>query len=263
MRIIDMHTHAFPSALAPAAVAALVEAGGVTAHYNGTLGGLVASMDRGGVERSLVAPVATKPSQVATINDWVLGMDRTRIIPFGAMHPDFPQPAEELARLAEAGVKGFKLHSQNQDFSPDEPRMDAIYEAAIELGLIILFHAGGFVVQQGTEARPEHFARTLDAHPRLRCILAHMGSYLYWDEVREHLLGRNVYFDTAYVPGNLPDAELLALIRDHGVDKVLFGSDGPWTDVGAQVVHLRRLGMTPAEEEAVFGGNALRLLGEE
>lgn len=262
MRIIDMHAHAFPDSLASAAVASLVHAGGVVAHYDGTIAGLIAAMDRSGIERTLVAPVATKPSQVPAINDWVLGMDRTRIIPFGAMHPDLPDPAEELSRLAEAGVRGFKLHSQNQDFSPDEPRMDGIYEAAIDLGLVVLFHAGGFVVQYGTEARPEHFARMLDAHPRLRCILAHMGSYLYWDEVREHLLGRDVYFDTAYVPGRLPDDELLALVRDHGVEKVLFGSDGPWTDAAGEVAHLRRLGMTRAEQEAVLGGNALRLLGE-
>lgn len=261
MPIIDTHAHAFPDGLAPAAVAALAGAGGVQAHYDGTVSGLVAAMDRSGVERSLIAPVATKPAQVPTINDWVLSLDRGRIIPFGAMHPDFPEPVAEMERLADAGIKGFKLHSQNQDFSPADPRMAPVYEAAIDAGLIILFHAGGFVVDQGTEARPADFARMLDRFPKLTCILAHMGSYLFWDEVREHLLGRDVYFDTAYVPGHLPDDELLALIRDHGVDKVMFGSDGPWTDAGAEIAHLRRLGLDTDEQRAVLGENARKLLG--
>jgi predicted TIM-barrel fold metal-dependent hydrolase len=100
----------------------------------------------------------------------------------------------------------------------------------------------------------------LDAWPGLTCILAHMGSYLFWDEVREHLCGRDVYFDTAYTPGHLPDAELLALMRDHGIEKVLFGSDGPWTDAGSEIAHIRRLGLTADEERAVLGGNAERLL---
>lgn len=262
MRIIDMHAHVFPDKIARAAIDSLEGEGGVVAYYDGTVGGLVAAMDRSGIERSLVAPVATKPSQVRSINDWVISLDRERIIPFGAMHPELEDPAEEMDRLVSAGIKGFKLHSHDQDFCPDEERMARIYEPAIDAGLTVLFHAGGFPKAHGFESRPIHFARMLDAHPGLTCILAHMGSYLFWGEVREHLLGRDVYFDTAYVPGNLPDDELLALIRDHGVTRVLFGSDGPWTDAAAEVEHLRALGLTPDEQEAVFSGNALRLLGE-
>ncbi|MDZ4166758.1 MAG: amidohydrolase family protein [Coriobacteriia bacterium] len=261
LSVIDVHTHAFADAIAPAAVASLASQADVTAYYDGTIAGLIAAMDRAGVDRSIVAPVATKPSQVATINDWISSLDRERIIPFGAMHPDFDDPAAEMARLAELGVKGIKLHSQNQYFSPDEPRMKPIYEAAIDLGFVVLFHAGGFVVQQGIEARPADFARMLDAYPDLVCILAHMGSYLYWDEVREHLSGRDAYFDTAYVPRHLPDDEFRSLMRDHGIDRVLFGSDGPWTDAAVELAHIRSLGLSATELEAVLGGNALALLG--
>ena len=261
LSIIDVHTHAFTDSVAPLAVSSLIESGGVTAYYDGTIAGLVGSMDRCGVDRSVVAPVATKPSQVVTINDWIAALGNERIIPFGAMHPDFPDPAAEMGRLKRLGVRGIKLHSQNQNFSPQESRLAPIYEAAIEFGMIVLFHAGGFVVEQGIEARPADFAHMLDDFPQLTCILAHMGSYLYWDEVREHLSGRDVYFDTAYVPRHLPDAEFVALIRDHGPEKVLFGSDGPWTDAGVEIAHIRRLGLSDAEVEGVLGGNAVRLLG--
>lgn len=259
-----MHAHVFPDNVAPAALGVMGRKDlGVSSYYDGTVAGLIDAMDRAGVDRSLVAPVATKASQVCSINDWVMQLDRTRIIPFGSMHPDCPDPAGEMARLVGAGIKGFKLHSQNQDFSPEDPRMVPIYEAAIDAGLIVLFHAGGFPLAHGFEARPIHFARMLDEYPGLRCILAHMGSYLYWDEVREHLLGRDVYLDTAYVPRNLPDAEFVALMRDHGVERVLFGSDGPWTEVAAELAHIRTLGLTPAEERAILSENALRLLGEK
>ncbi len=264
MSIIDVHTHAFTDALAPKAIPSIVAVantgGGVTAHYDGTIAGLIEAMDRAGVDRSVVAPVATKPSQVTTINDWIISLPRERIIPFGAMHPDFPDPAAEIARLAGHGIRGIKMHSRNQDFLPDEPRMAPIYRALIESGLIVLFHAGRDMVESGFEARPAHFARMLDAYPDLTCVLAHMGGYQFWGEVCDQLCGRDVYLDTAYVPGNLPDDELLALIRSHGPEKVLFGSDGPWTDVREQIAHISRLGLTPAELTDVLGGNAERLL---
>lgn len=260
MTIIDAHAHAFADGIARAAIKSLVAMGDVTAYYDGTVAGLIAAMDRGGVDRSLVVPVATKPSQVTVINDWIAGLPRDRIIPFGSMHPDFPDPAAEMRRLAHMDIRGIKLHSQNQDFSPDEERMRPIYEAAIELGMIVFFHAGGFPVDEGFEARPAHFARMLDAYPDLVCILAHMGGYAYWDEVREHLCGRDVYFDTAYCPRNLPDAEFVRLIRDHGVERVLFGSDGPWTDAVAEIAHLRGMGLSASELELVLGANAAELL---
>ncbi|MBN1192513.1 MAG: amidohydrolase family protein, partial [Coriobacteriia bacterium] len=248
MRIIDTHAHAFADAIAPVAMSTLLKAADVRSYYDGTVSGLMSAMDRGGVALSVVAPVATKPSQVRTINDWVLSLDRDRIIPFGAMHPDFPDPSAEIARLAENGIRGIKMHSQNQDFSADEPRMAPLYRAVIDAGLVVLFHAGRDMVDWGREARPAEFARMLDAYPDLKCVLAHMGGYLFWEEVREHLCGRDVYLDTAYVPRHLPDAEFLSLIRDHGAHRVLFGSDGPWTEVGDEIAYLKEMGLSDEEQ---------------
>lgn len=265
MSIIDVHTHAFTDALAPKAIPSIMAeatiADGMVPYYDGTVAGLIEAMDRAGVDRSVLAPVATKPSQVTTINDWIISLDRERIIPFGAMHPDFPEPAAEIARLAGSGIRGIKMHSRNQDFLPDEPRLAPVYRAVIDSGLIVLFHAGRDMAQSGYEARPVHFARMLDEYPDLVCVLAHMGGYQFWPEVREHLCGRDVYLDTAYVPRRLPDADLLSLIWDHGAGKVLFGSDGPWTDVSAEIAHISQLGLTPTELAGVLGGNAERLLG--
>lgn len=242
-------------------MAALAAEGGISAHYDGTIAGLLAAMERSGVYRALVAPVATKPSQVVGINDWMASLGEPRIEPFGAMHPDFPDPAAEMERIAALGIRGIKLHSQHQGFTPADPRMMPIYEAATALGMIVLFHAGGYVARHDTEARPAELAAVLDKNPDLTCIMAHMGGYQQWDEVRRHLCGRDVYLDTAYVPRNLPDGELLSLTRDHGIDRVLFGTDGPWTDAAAETAYLRGIGFTEAELEAICHGNAERLFG--
>ena len=251
----------FPDAIASAAVASLAAEGGITPYYDGTVRGLIAAMDRSGVDRSVVVPVATKPSQVRAINDWVASLASDRIVPFGAMHPDFADPAAEFVRMVELGIRGIKLHSQHQEFLPEDPRMTAIYRAASEHGLIVLFHAGGYIVEHAYEPRPAELARVLDANPGLKCILAHMGGFRRWGEVREHLCSRDVYFDTAYVPRNLDDHEFLSLARDHGIDRILFGTDGPWTDGRAEIDYLSAMGFTPPELEAILGHNAERLLG--
>ena len=260
MRIIDIHTHIFPDALAPAAIASLQAAGGLTARYDGTVGGLVAEMDRTGVDVSVVQPVATKPEQVASINDWVASLASERIVPFGAMHPNLDDPAAEVARMASLGLRGFKLHPEHQAFDPHEQRMDAIYAAAVEHDMIVFFHAGADVIHTTVRGTPESFATVLDEWPDLTFVLAHLGGFRQWRGVAEVLSGRGVWLDTAYTLGHLPDDEFVRLVRQHGLDRVLFGSDGPWTDPAAEMTHLRRLDFNEAELAALLGGNAEELL---
>jgi predicted TIM-barrel fold metal-dependent hydrolase len=262
MRIVDLHTHAWPDAVAAKAVPALIEAGeGLAASYDGTVSGLVAEMDRSGVDVSVVLGVATKPAQVRSINDWSATQASGRIVPFGAMHPALEDPGTEIARMAELGLRGFKLHPEHQAFSPDEDRMGPIYEAAVEHGMVVLFHAGADVIHPTVQGSPASFARMLDRWPRLTAVLAHMGGFREWEGVAARLAGRDVWLDTAYTLGHLPDDDFVALARAHGTARVLFGSDGPWTDAEAEIAHLRALPLTPDELAGILGGNAERLLG--
>jgi len=261
MRIIDMHTHAWPDALAPGAISTVGAQGHIAAHYDGTIAGLLGAMDRAGIDASVVLPVATKPTQVATINDWIATTASARVVPFGAMHPDFPDPAAEIARMRSLGLRGFKMHPEYQAFEPCEERMRAIYAAAIEHGMILLFHAGGDVAFDSVRGTPEQFCTVLDEWPALTAVFAHMGGFRQWHVVTGRLAGRDSWFDTAYTLGHLPDDEFVALAREHGCDRVLFGTDGPWTDAGAQLKHLRSLPFTVEELAGILGGNAERLLG--
>jgi uncharacterized protein len=260
-RIIDVHTHVWPDAVASKAVAGLMNDGMLTPFYDGTIAGLVGDMDRCGVDASVIQPVATKASQVPSINNWVASIGESRVVPFGAMHPDFENPAEEIARMAHLGLRGFKLHPEHQSFAPDEPRLAPIYEAAIAHDMTVFFHAGADEVHPTIHGTPDTFVTILDRFPELRVVLAHMGGYKLWSEVAEKLVGKNVYFDTAYTLGHLPDDDFCAIIRAHGADRILFGSDGPWTDAGAEIEWIRRLPLAEGVADAILGGNAARILG--
>jgi predicted TIM-barrel fold metal-dependent hydrolase len=261
--IIDIHTHAWTDALAEKALPALLAASGgqLTAFYNGTVGGLSTEMDRTGVDISVVQPVATKPAQVAAINDWAASAGNDHIVMFGSMHPDLEDPAAEIERMASLGIRGFKMHPEHQAFAPDDSRLAPMWRAAIKHRMILFSHAGADVLHPTVHGTADSFARLIDAWPDLTVVLAHLGGFNQWQQVAEHLQGRDVWLDTAYTLGHLPDAEFVELVRAHGTDRVLFGSDGPWTDAAVEIAHMSRLGFSDSELAGILGGNAQRLLG--
>ncbi len=262
MKIIDIHAHAWPETVAPNAIASLERMGTLKAYYDGTVAGLLGIMHRSGVSVSVVQPVATKASQVPGINDWAASISREGIVPFGAMHPEMEDPAAEIARMASLGLRGMKLHPEHQSFAPDEPRLAPIYEAAIAHDMTVFFHAGADELHETVRGTPHAFSAALAAFPRMRVVLAHLGGFRVWNEVAEVLVGQNVYLDTAYTLGHLPDADFVEIVHAHGAEKVLFGSDGPWTDPAAEIAWLRSLPLAEGVIEAVLGGNAERLLAE-
>lgn len=261
-RVIDFHVHVWPDAVAPKALAALANGPEhLAAFSDGTVAGLVGAMDAAGIDISVTQPVATKASQVRSINDWAASTASDRVVPFGAMHPEFENPVAELARMHALGLRGFKMHPEEQDFSPEDPRLGPILGSAAELGMAILFHAGEDSFVTDPSGTPEAFARMLDAYPDTTVILAHMGGWRRWAAVLEHLAGRPIYLDTAYTLGYLPNTEFLELVRAHGAHRVLFGSDAPWIDLGAEIQGLGQVGFTAEELDGILGGNAERLLG--
>jgi predicted TIM-barrel fold metal-dependent hydrolase len=99
-------------------------------------------------------------------------------------------------------------------------------------------------------------------YPDVNFIIAHLGSFT--DDWKAHQqvtyqLARypNVYADTS---GVRQFDYVVQAIKRGGPRKLLFGSDGPWLHPGLELHKIRLLGLPPAEEELVLGGNALRLL---
>lgn len=261
MTVIDIHTHIFPDRVAGPAMASLEAESPITPVFDGTLAGLLAAMDRGGIERAATQPVATRPSAVRSINDWAASIAGERIAPFGAMHPDLEDPGAEAARMAELGLPGFKMHPEFQRFRPDDfARMAPIYEAAVEHGLILFFHAGLDIAIPTCNSTPQIFARVNDGWPQLTLVLAHLGGWKQWDDVLKHLVGRELYLDTSFALGYTTEEQVLDIIAAHGHERIVFGSDAPWADGGGEAERIRALGLAPAVLDAVLWRNAARLL---
>lgn len=257
-----MHVHAFPDTLAARAMAALEDGIDWKAIGDGTLTGLLRSMDAAGVQASVICNIATKPTQVEPIFNWSRQIASDRIIPFASVHPETPDVASWTKRFAEAGLRGVKMHPMYQEFAIDEPRMDRVYQAIIDAGLLLEMHCGYDIAFPGdTRADVDRIVRAVERHPSLRLICTHLGAWRQWDAVRDHLVGKNVWLETSMSMSLLGLEVSNKLIRAHGPGRVMFGTDWPWTHQIDQANLLRLLDLSPEEKQAVFGGNAAKILG--
>ena len=259
--IIDFHTHCFADSIAKNAVAQLEKVGEITAYSDGTTAGLLKNMERTGIDKSFVMPVATKPSQVDSINKWAAEKTDDKLQFFGAIHPDSDNAIETLQQLKKDGFLGIKLHPDYQGFFADEKRMMPVYDAARQLGLIVLLHAGVDIGLKGAvHCTPLMIRKILENIPGIKLIAAHMGSHALWRDVEETLTGKDIYLDTSYSSYDLKQEGMLRMIKKHGTDRILFGTDSPWTDAAAEIDFIRDLSLGSADIDKILYKNALTLL---
>lgn len=260
--IIDFHTHAFPDSLAERAMPQLEKEGNIRAVLDGKISSLLASMDRSGIEISVVASIATKPEQFEPILRWSKGIASDRLIPFPSIHPRDPRAAERVRIVHAEGLKGIKLHPYYQDCDVDDGMIFPVYEALEELGLILLCHTGfDFAFARVRRADPRRVLDVLERFPRLKFVTTHMGAWEDWDEVRAHILGKPIYVETSFSIGFLGRERSREMIFSHPEDRLIFGTDSPWEGQEKSLEEVRSLGLGPEREKRILSGNARSLLG--
>jgi uncharacterized protein len=88
---IDIHTHAFPDHIAPKAIPTLEKGSAIKAYLNGTVTALLESMDRVGVEQSVLCSIATRPEHFDPILEWSKILRSERIELFPSLRLEDPQ----------------------------------------------------------------------------------------------------------------------------------------------------------------------------
>lgn len=262
MKLIDFHTHAFPSRLAERAVNKLsLDSGGLYPQTDGTVSGLQAVMDRDGVDMAVVLSIATNPHQQTAVNDFAIEINRQpNLVAFGSVHPDAPNALEELERIKAAGLKGVKLHPEYQGFYVDDEKMRPIYRKISQLGLITTFHTGedyGFAPPY--HADPDHLLNALKWFDG-PVVAAHWGGSGFYSQVLEKVCGENLWFDLSFGYGAMPKHFAQSILDKHTPDRLLFGSDLPWHRPSWELRLLEALSISPEDREKILWKNAAALL---
>lgn len=202
-------------------------------------------------------------------NTWTCSLTQANpgLIPFITLDPMMDEDtmtAEILEKVNNQGARGIKLHPANQRFFPNDRRLWPAYQTAQRLGLPIICHSGTFAVSI-QYAQPKNFTEVLEAFPGLTLVMAHLGMGFFEESVALARTYANLQFDccavinAAETGGGISDTELTALIKQIGIERVMFGSDYPWLDPAAGIERLLRLDFSQAEKRLIFAENAIRI----
>lgn len=174
--IIDFHTHVFPDDRAQRLLSEVSSRAGIPSYSDGSVKGLLNSMNRAGVDISVISRIAVKPYNVEQLNTWLNSIKMKNIIPMAAWHADLSSDSSLIAGLKETGFRCIKLHPDYQGFYIDEKRIFPFYEVAEYAAMPVLFHAG---IDRGLpseiHASPKRIRIVHDRFPDLKIIAAHMG----------------------------------------------------------------------------------------
>ena len=260
-RIIDAHVHIFPEKIAEKATESIGNYYGIPMFAKGTIEDLFINGEKIGVSRYIVHSTATRVEQVESINNFIAETQKEykSFIGFGTLHPGLDDVESEVNRIISLGLKGIKLHPDFQDFSIDDECMMPVYRAIGEK-LPVLIHMGD---ENKTSSSPERLAKVIDLFPNITFIAAHLGGYQMWDDSLKYLVGKKLYFDTSSSLAILDKEKATYIIKEHGVKKVLFGSDYPMWSHEEELQRFYQLDLTEEERELILWKNAARLLSVE
>lgn len=254
--LFDTHTHVFHPKIAHKSINHLENHYDILPKGLGVADDLLARLDKGGLDMAVTFTVATTPGQVVPANNWAIQLAReeSRLVTFGTLHPYCEKCESELDRLEAAGIKGIKFHPDFQGVSMDDPAFDRVMEM-IGDRFVCLFHVGDSAPPEQSPSCPLKMARLRRKFPEPILIAAHMGGYLHWDYVLEHLGNTDVFFDTSSALPFLGPERFLRLAETLGWDRLLFGSDYPLSDPAEEFEGLRtQLKLSETRMEAMASG---------
>lgn len=282
--IIDSHAHIFPKAVienvsAKPDLAKELDLQIERAQKRLSVADLTRDAGGAGVEVSLLLPTATRDN-VEKVNrafQELTQVDKS-ILTAGTLHPLYPDNAKELERFRSLDIRAIKFCSFSQGFDLGASGTRDLFDLIQHhnqrdsfrffVVLDTFFKADRyFGTPKAYLTTPERLGRLAKDFPDIDFVGAHMGGLAApFDEVLAHLpAGDNLYLGTSNAAHTLTEEEFVILLKRHGPERVLFGTDWPWFDQREEMERIDRLldaaEFNAGEKARVFGGNAVRLLG--
>ncbi|HEY7450633.1 MAG TPA: amidohydrolase family protein [Vicinamibacterales bacterium] len=318
VRTVDMHSHVYVDAVWPLVqdrkevdkgLPALAK--GPMAVDTGTLERRLKEMDRQGID---VHVLSVHPSQYlyfvdADLSARIVKMQNEKIAEICAAHPDrfvglgsvsiqhSALVAEQMDyAITKLGLRGFTVGANVNGEELVNPKFEAFWKKADELGLPILLHPAGFEDTGRRFAGPGALVNNIgfpldttvalshmifegffDRYAGARIVAAHGGGFLasyigrsdnchslqtgcqqMKRKPSDYLKGPQLYFDSlVYNPQNLRH-----LVTSAGASQIVMGTDFAFPIASTTPVDtvLATPGLSAEEQIAILGGNAARLL---
>lgn len=228
--------------------------GGTACHYHlpdCTLDGIVADMDRFGIEKVCVFSFTVVFSDERFGNDLVAEAVRRypdRFVGFTGLnlHRGRDEMLRELERCAKLGLRGIKLIPWYQDFPEEHPLLEVACQWAHERRQIILNHNWGASRQ---------VERLVASFPKA-CFLTGHATSAYADIMMRH---SNLFVCSCPVLG---PGDCERLVQAIGADRLLFGSDLEDLPIAWGLGPILCARLTVEEKRLILGDNLRRILAQ-
>jgi predicted TIM-barrel fold metal-dependent hydrolase len=201
------------------------------------------------VDRAIVLGFRARHVGVLVPNDYVAEYVRRhpeKLIGFCSVDPHDADAVEQLEHAVRTlGLRGLKVGPIYQNVHPSADDFVRLMKRAEELGVPVMIHQGTtFCANVSLElANPILLQPIALECPRLRVVIAHMGHPWIAETVVLIRKNRNFYTDISalyYRPWQFYNALVLAM--EYGVlDRLLFGTDYPFTTAASTMEALRRV----------------------
>jgi predicted TIM-barrel fold metal-dependent hydrolase len=205
---------------------------------------ILGMMDEAGIDKAVVMPDVSHHPDNKALADKVRG--NSRFIPCALINPQFGEQAvEELETgVREWGIRGLKVMPPKHGVMLVSKQLHPLMKKCSELKIPVSIHSdGGY-------GHPLAIGALATAFPDVPVIMDHMG-YRNWvrDAIEAAKWAPNIYLATTAVMEPL----FIAMAIDAlGIDRLVFGSNGPMVIPKMQVEVIKYLGLSPAEEEKIF-----------
>ena len=283
MKIIDSHIHLFtPKVISNVArrseLVQQLKLQTIGAENRIHLETLKKDMAAAGVEGALMLPTASVAGVKKTNHDCVETASRFNwLMTAGTLHPGYLHNTEELSYLQRHHVRIIKLCSFSQGFVLDAPDTLAMFDAIQAANgksktpfSIVLDTLQGADHYFGTlpefNTTPKLLGTLADRYPGINFIGAHMGGLDgSIDDICHYLTPRaNLYLDTSNAAHTLTTQAFIRLLKLHGPQHILFGTDWPWFTHESEVKLIEKLlnkaGFSEKEKSDVFSANLSALV---
>lgn len=261
--IIDFHTHAFPADLAVKATSKNY----ISPVLDGSYEALSASMTLSGIDISLILPVSTREGMSEGLNIKASQISQIasdkRLYSFGSVYPGEKTWDIQVNKVKGLGLKGIKIQPSFQNCLLSDAKVYELVKYAIEQDLYVLIHVGPDYPTVSPEcATPKMAAALIDKLPNTqKLILAHLGGYNYPIDALSYVAGSDCYLDTSMCTEAMGLETMYNIIKKHGSDKILFGSDSPWYSQKKAIEDIYSLNLSQDEFDNIFFQNACKILG--
>lgn len=259
MTVVDAHVHVYPEKIALRAAESVGDFYQYPMFKEGSVPAMLAAVEGSPITHHIIYSVATKPSNVESINDFIAAecKKHPNFVGFMAMHQDYPNPEDEIERAIGLGLRGMKLHPDTQKVNMDDDRLMRIYEL-IEGRMPLVMHCGDY---RTDFSHPRRMKRILHEFPNLVVDAAHFGGWSVFDLAVEYLENENCFLDMSSSQKFLGRRRTRELCEIYGADRILFGSDFPMWNPSEELEMFESLDFPKADFEKMTWHNAERFVG--